>query len=177
MMKIEVSGIHIPIQDEVDKHIRKKLEKLTKYLDKVVSVKVILKMERERYITEINVLAKKATIYGEGTSEDVYVSIEKAVDKVRRQARKFKERLKSHKYRARLAQEKMPLELSSLPEVRSKVIHITPQIAKPMNLDEAVMQMDLSREKFLVFLNAATAQVNVIYKMHSGDYGLIEPQL
>ncbi len=177
MMKIEVSGIHIPIQDEVDKHIRKKLEKLTKYLDRVVSVKVILKMERERYITEISVLAKKATIYGEGGSENVYVSIEKAVDKVGKQARKFKERLKSHKHYARLAQERMPLEVSSLPEAESKVVHITRQIPKPMNLDEAVMQMDLSREKFLVFLNAATAQVNVIYKMHSGDYGLIEPQL
>ena len=177
MMKIEVSGIHIPIQEEVDNHIRKKLEKLTKYLDKMVSVKVILKMERERYITEINVLAKKATIYGEGRSEDVYVSIEKAVDRVGRQVRKFKERSKSHKHHARLAQERMPLELSSLPEVRSKVIHVTRQIAKPMSLDEAVMQMDLSREKFLVFLDAATAQVNVIYKMHSGDYGLIEPQL
>lgn len=177
MMKVEVSGIHIPIQDEVDKHIRKKLEKLTKYLDRIVSAKVILKMERERYITEINVLANRAMIHGEGTSEDVYVSIEKAVDKVDRQARKLKERLKSHKRRSKAAQEKMSPEVSSLPEVRSGVVHITRQIAKPMNLDEAAMQLDLSREKFLVFLNAATGQINVIYKMSSGGCGLIEPQL
>jgi len=116
MMKIEVSGIHVPIQEEVDKHIRKKVEKLTKYLE-------------------------------------------------------------SHKHRARLAQERMSSEHESLPEARSEVIHITRQIAKPMNMDEAAMQLDLSQEKFLVFLNAATEQVNVMYKMTSGGYGLIEPQL
>jgi putative sigma-54 modulation protein len=177
MMKIEVSGIHVPIQEEVDKHIRQKVEKLTKYLDRIVSAKVILKMQRETYITEINVLGSRTSVYGEGISEDLYVSIDKAVDKVRRQVRKVKEKLKSHKHRARLAQERMSSEHESLPGARSEVIHITRQIAKPMNMDEAAMQLDLSQEKFLVFLNAATEQVNVMYKMTSGGYGLIEPQL
>lgn len=177
MMKIEVSGIHVPIQEEVDKHIRKKVEKLTKYLDRIVSAKVILKMQRETYITEINVLGNRTSIHGEGTSEDLHVSIDKAVDKVRRQVRKVKEKLKSHKHRARLAQERMSFKDESLPGARSEAIHITRQIAKPMNLDEATMQLDLSRDKFLVFVNAATEQVNVIYKMTSGGYGLIEPEL
>lgn len=177
MMKIEVSGIHIPVQDEVDKHIRRKVEKLTKYLNRIVSAKVILKMQRETYITEISVLANRANIHGEGTSEDMYVSIDTAVDRVRRQARKLKDKLKSHKHRPRLAQERMSLQDQSLPEAQSKVVHITRQIAKPMNLDEAAMQLDLSRDQFLVFLNAATEQINVIYKMTSGGYGLIEPEL
>jgi len=71
----------------------------------------------------------------------------------------------------------MSFKDESLPGARSEVFHITRQIAKPMSLDEAAMQLDLSRDKFLVFLNAATEQVNVIYKMTSGGYGLIEPQL
>ena len=175
-MKIEVSGIHGPVQSGVDEYIHKKLEKLTRYLDRGVSVKVVLRVERQSHITEVNVVADRVSIHGEGRSEDVYVSVEKAADKVMRQAQKHKEKLKSHKRGGRAIQEEGSRSTPDSSENPAGPIHITRQLAKPMDIDEAVMQLNLSRERFLVFLNAASGKVNVVYKMNSRGYGLIEPE-
>jgi len=177
-MQIEISGIHIPITEEIDKHIRKKLSKINKYLHRIISARVILKAEKESYFTEINVIANGITIHGNAVNPDLYISIETAVDKINRQARKHKEKIKSH--RSRNTSEKTPL-LNSLSttsdDTEHKVIHVSREIAKPMTVDEAIMQLKMRANKFFVFLNSNTNQVNVVYRKENGDFSLIEPQI
>jgi len=177
-VQIEISGIHISITEEIDKHIKKKLSKINKYFHRIISVRVILKAEKENYFTEINVIANGFTIHANAVNPDLYISIETAVDKIIRQARKHKDKLKSH--RLRDASEKAPLlnSLSATPDdTEYKIIHVSKEIAKPMTVDEAIMQLKMRANKFFVFLNSNTNQVNVIYRKENGNFGLIEPQI
>lgn len=177
-MQIEISGIHISITEEIDKHIKKKLNKINKYFRRIISVRVILKAEKESYFTEINVIADGITIHGNAVNPDLYISIEMAVNKINRQARKYKDKVKSH--RLRNTSEKVPLSnsLSATPDdTEHKIVHMSREIAKPMTVDEAIMQLKIKANKFFVFLNSDTNQVNVLYKKENGNFGLIEPQI
>lgn len=176
VMQVEISGIHIPITEEVDEYIKKKLGKLNKYLHQNFSARIILKVEKGRYLAEVNVISNRFTIRGNGIASDLYASIEMAIDKANKQAKRHKEKIQSHRSRSGLKK-----IVSASPDLsdstQPKIAHVTRKIAKPMNVDEAAMQLDLQGDIFLVFLNRDTDEVNVIYKRDGGNFGLIEPQL
>lgn len=174
-MQVEISGIHIPITEDIDKYIKKKLGKLNKYLHQISSARIVLKVEKGRYLAEVNVISNRFTIRGNGVTSDLYASIEMAIDKASKQAKKHKEKIQSYRSRSGLKEVvSTPRNLSS--DTQPKIVHVTRKIAKPMNVDEAAMQLDLEGDIFLVFLNRDTDQVNVIYKRNSDNFGLIEPQ-
>jgi len=175
-MQIEISGIHIPITEGIDEYIKKKLGKLNKYLHQVSSARIVLKVEKDRYLAEVNVVSNRFTIRGSGVTSDLYVSIDTAIDKVNRQAKRHKEKIQSHRFRGGL--KKVVSTSRNLPsDTQPKIVQVIRKIVKPMNVDEAAIQLDLEGNIFLVFLNRDTNQVNVIYKRKGGDFGLIEPQL
>jgi len=176
-MQIDISGSRISITEEIDKYIKKKLNKLNKYFRRIFSVRVTLKAEKKGYLTEINVTADGVTIHGNEVDSDLHNSIEAAVDKVNRQARKHKEKVKSH--RSRDTSEKRTSYPSSLASASTehKTIYTTKEIAKPMTADEAVMQLEMEKNRFFVFLNSNTNQINVVYKREDGSFVLIEPQI
>lgn len=176
-MQVEISGIRISVTEEIDRYIKKKLDKLNKYFRRVPSARVILKAEKERYFAEISLAGDGVTIRGNEVNSDLYNSIEVAIGKIKRQARKHKEKLKSH--RPRNVLEKTALDSPSLAsaDVKHNMIYITKEIAKPMTVDEAIMQLEAEGNKFLVFLNSNASQVNVIYKRENGSFVLIEPQI
>lgn len=176
-LQVEISGIRISVTEEIDNYIKKKLDKLNKYFRQVPSARVILKAEKERYFTEISLTADGVTIRGNGMNSDLYNSIEVAIGKIKRQARKHKEKLKSH--RPRNVLEKTILDSSSVTsaDTEHNIIYITKEIAKPMTVEEAVMQLETEGNKFFVFLNSSTSQVNVVYKRENGSFVLIEPQV
>lgn len=173
-MQVEISGIHIPITESIDEYIKKKLGKLNKYLHQVSSARIVLKLEKSRYLAEVNVISNRFTIYGNGVASDLYASIDTAIDKVNRQAKRHKEKIQSHRSRGGLKKVvSTSRNLSS--DTQPKIVQVIRKIAKPMNVDEAAIQLDLEGDIFLVFLNRDTNQVNVIYKRNGGDFGLIEP--
>jgi len=175
-MQVEISGIHIPITEGIDEYIKKKLGKLNKYLHQVSSARIVLKVEKGRYLAEVNVISNRFTIHGNGVASDLYASIDTAIDKVNRQAKRHKEKIQSHRSRGGLKKVvSTSRDLSS--DTQPKIVQVIRKIAKPMNVDEAAIQLDLEGDMFLVFLNRDTNQVNVIYKRNGGDFGLIEPQL
>ncbi len=175
-MQVEISGIHIPITEGIDEYIKKKLGKLNKYLHQVSSARIVLKVEKGRYLAEVNVISNRFTIHGSGVASDLYVSIDTAIDKVNRQAKRHKEKIQSHRFRGGL-KEVVSTSRNLSSDTQPKIVQIIRKIAKPMNVDEAAVQLDLEGNIFLVFLNRDTNQVNVIYKRNGGDFGLIEPQL
>lgn len=175
-MQVEISRIHIPITEGIDEYIKKKLGKLNKYLHQVSSARIVLKVEKSRYLAEVNVISNRFTIRGSGVTSDLYASIDTAIDKVNRQAKRHKEKIQSHRSRGGLKKVvSTSRNLSS--DTQPKIVQVIRKIAKPMNVDEAAIQLDLEGDIFLVFLNRDTNQVNVIYKRNGGDFGLIEPQL
>ena len=111
----------------------------------------------------------------------MYSAIDLAVDKVYRQVKKHKEKLKRHKTN------NLPQKIAGRYNILSsksvgkdqppKIIRTENVFAKPMTLEEAVMQLDLINSDFLVFINASSGKVNVIYHRKDGDYGLIEPEV
>lgn len=176
-MQIDISGIRISITEETDRYIKKKLNKLNKYFRRISSARVTLKAEKEGYLTEINVTADGVTIHGNEVDSDLYNSIEAAIDKVNRQAKKHKEKVKSHRLRDTSGKRTSYSSSIASASTEHKTIYTTREIAKPMTTDEAVMQLEMERSRFFVFLNSSTNQINVVYKREDGSFVSIEPQI
>lgn len=159
--------------------------KLRKHFDKVIDVNVVLDVEKHRHIAEVNLHANGIRIHGKESSSDMYASVDAVMVKLDKQIRRFKDRINQHQ--PRLSKEEMnynheiiqALGESEDTEDSAKKHHVVlrEKIAvKPMSVDEAVMQLELVDDRFLVFTNADSRQVNVIYAREDGTYGLIEPR-
>ena len=119
------------------------------------------------------------TINAQETREDMYSAIDLVVEKMERQIKKYKDRIMrkkpAHKIPARPATAST-ISLESIEEAREpQIIKVEDYTVKPMTLEEAAMQIDLLHNDFLVFTNAGTEKVNVLYRRKDGNYGLIEP--
>lgn len=178
-MQITTTFRHMEQSDALKSYVEEKLERVKKYIDEPVVAQTYMTVEKIRHIVEITLTAKGVTIKASEATNDMYASIDAVVDKIERQLRRYKERLKGHKPSADIRTREglktivqaESLELQQAPVViRSETISI-----KPMFVDEAVMQMDLMHKEFLVFTDAATENINVLYRRKDGNYGLIEP--
>ena len=155
----------------------------------IIDVNVVLDVERHRHIAEINLHANGLHINAKDSTDDMYSSFDSALNKIDKQVLKHKARINRHQPRtAREAREIMH-KIIEVPahdenfdgdtssEVKHNVISHREKVAlKPLTVSEAVMQLDLIQDTFLVFSNAETDQVNVVHTHADGTYGLIEPQ-
>ena len=177
-MQITTTFRHIEQSEALKSYVEEKLERVKKYIDEPIVAQAYLTVEKIRHIAEITLTAKGVTIKASEATNDMYASIDAVVDKIERQLRRYKERLKGHKpseTRAREAR-KTIVQAESLEQQKSPVvIRSEPISIKPMSVDEAVMQMDLMHKDFLVFTDSTSESLNVIYRRKDGNYGLIEP--
>lgn len=179
-MQIATTFRHMEPSEALKSYAEEKLERVKKYIDEPVVAQVYLTVEKIRHIVEITLNAKGITIKASEATNDMYAAIDAVVDKMERQLRRYKERLKEHKptadnNRGRQAQKTIVAAESIEQRQEPVVIRSEPISIKPMSVDEAVMQMDLMHKDFLVFTDAATEGINVIYRRKDGNYGLIEP--
>jgi putative sigma-54 modulation protein len=161
--------------------VQDKLSKVVdKYLDKVTEAHVTLSLERYLHHADVNLHAGHFYVRGKEKSEDMYASIDLAIDKIEKQLKKHKERLRNHRP-AHVHQSgpvRVRYEIFSAKEeegLSPEVIRSDEFLAKPMSVEEALVQMDLMNNDFLVFTRPGTAGVNVIYRRKDGNYGLIAP--
>lgn len=173
-MKTKIFGKNINITESLKDTVEKKMAKLDKFFYKDVEIKVVLSVEKLRQIIEITVPFGGAVIRAEEVSDDMYYSIDNAIDTLERQIRKHKTKLqiKKHTQDTIRFENIEPLDL----EDESKIVKTKKFAMKPMNVEEAVLQMDLVNHNFFVFLNSETEEVNVIYKRKDNNVGLIEPE-
>lgn len=175
-MRTIVKGKNIEITPALRNYATKKTSKLEKFFEDgpEVSCEVMMRVERELDIVEITLQVNGLLMRGEEQTEDMYASIDGAVEKVERQVRKFKT-----KYLSRFQGPKLG-ELITVQEEKDadapRIVRTKRFAFKPMSADEAVMQMELLGHSFFVFNNAATQEVNVVYRRKDGNYGLIEPE-
>ena len=177
-MKIEISGLHVPITEDIDRFVRKKIQKLDKYLTDIITVHMIIKSEKTRFETEINAVTKGSVINAKETEIDLYASIEGAIKKVLRQSKKYKEKKKNHKspkYKeiTELSQQD-PVNAEAI-DKKPAILRVKKELAKPMEIEEALMQLQESKDKFLIFFNAETNQINAIYEAKNESFILLEP--
>ena len=177
-MQIQITAKNINITEAIRNYTNKKLSKLDKYLNKPLDINVLLEVQKNVHLVEILARGSGVILKGRESSEDLYASIDLAMDKIDRQLIKYKEKLKNKKFLEKDYEEPFKLnvfDVDSFDEDLPKVIITKSMPAKPMNVEEAVMQMDLLNKFFFVFKNANSSEINIVYKRDDGNIGLIEP--
>ena len=180
-MQIAVTFRHMEPSDALKSYAEEKLERVKKYIDEPVVVQVFLTVEKIRHMAEVTINAKGITIKAAEETNDMYASIDAVSDKIERQLRRFKERIKAHKPAADVRErqvQKSIVEAQSIEEgSKEPVIIKTKSFSmKPMSVEEAVMQMELLHKDFLVYTESSTETINVVYRRKDGNYGLIAPE-
>jgi putative sigma-54 modulation protein len=178
-VRLQVKGKNVDVTDSLKDYALQKLGKLDKHLNDAARLELELQVEKNPSISENQVA--EATIWTKGpilrareSSTDMKASIDQLVDKLERQARRYREKRRRGSARNSHPPEARPV----VPDEDSPLIVKTKQFpVKPMSPEEAVLQLELVGHDFFVFQNAETIEVNVVYRRRDGNYGLIEPQL
>jgi putative sigma-54 modulation protein len=179
-MQVTMTFRHMEQSDALKAYAEEKLERVTKYIDSPINVQVYFSVEKKiRHIVEIVINSKGISTKASEATHDMYASIDAVIDKIERQLVRYKEKIKAHKpngdeHGRQLS--KRIFEAESIEATTdSVVIKTTTETAKPMSVEEAVMQMDLLHKDFIVFTDADSSDINVLYRRKDGNYGLIEP--
>ena len=173
-MSIIVRGKNIEITPALKDYVIKRVSKITKYFDSLGEITALLTVEKGRHIIELTVPINGIMLRGEEATADMYTSIDLVVDKIEKQIERYKtkisRRLKGNNFKGELVATNAPDD-DGLKVVKTKRFPI-----KPMDLEEAILQMNLINHDFFVFTNAETEEANVLYRRKDGNYGLIEPE-
>lgn len=177
-MEISVTYRHLDPNENLKKYAEEKVSRIKKYLDRRVKAGVVLAMEKRRYIAEVNITGDGIMFTSkEVSTENLFSAIDLVMDKVMRQAGRYKTKLKKRKSLSGFSIRHNIISFESMSENREpKVIHTENYFVKPMTIEEAVMQLNLIKNEFLVFTNAQSNRVNVLYQRQDGNYGLIESE-
>jgi len=179
-MQIEVSFKQMEHSPALRTYVEDKLSKVLMPLSDPVSAQVVFHVEKYRHISKVTVSAHGIIIKGKEETNDMYSSIDLVMDKLERQVRKYRDKIQEHGDRDAVRVFKashMVLPEPAGLDQSQDIIQQKVLILKPMTVDEAVMQMELMSKTFLLFNNADSSQLNVIYVRDDGHYGLIEPQM
>lgn len=195
-MQLNITFRNLSSSDALKEYAQDKVERVHKYLDRAGEAHVVLSLERHLHHADITIQSGAWLLRGREKSEDMYASIDLAMDKIERQLRRYKEKLKTHHGRERvhhrqelMSQLLVRYDVVAIPDPEAEALQAEPPseapagpriirtnefLAKPMTVEDAVMQMDLMNNDFLVFTNAASNEMNVVYRRKDGLYGLIE---
>lgn len=176
-MKITLRGKNIEITEAIEEKVSEKLSKLDKYfiVSENVEAKVLVRTYPYGQKIEVTIPTEYVLLRAEVVDQDLYNAIDLVIDKLEGQIRKYKTRLnrksKDNKLAFNLASIE-PLEEEE-EDVLVKTKTITP---KPMDMEEAIMQMELIGHSFFVYRDTETDAISIVYRRNNGDYGLIETE-
>ena len=178
-MDIDFTGRKVEITPAIRRFTEEKMHKLERVLDGVIEAHVILRVEKHRHNAEMVVHSRHATLSSSETTDDLYASIGKVIEKLERQAKKHKEKFSWGKKKLKgtvTIRSGASEETDEGPSAGDgRVIRVRRYAVKPMTVDEAVLQVQSSQSSFLVFRDATSQRVSVLYRRNDGNYGLIEP--
>lgn len=183
-MNISIATRHTELTPALRDHVETALTKVREHFDRVIDADVVLSVEKRRHIAEINLHANGLRINAKDATEDMYSSVDGAVNKLDRQVLKHRDRIKRHQPRTSREARSYNHHVLDFDHAESDVeesrpgnrviVHENVPI-KPMSVEEATLQLDLFEDLFLVFENADTGRVNVVYKRTDQKVGHIEP--
>ncbi len=185
-MQMNITFRHLDPIDSLKNYAREKVERVNKYLDKATDAHVVLSVEKHLHSADIRIQSGAFVLRGRERSEDMYASIDLAMDKIERQLKRYKEKLKGHHGRDRVHHRQdlvnqlkarhtvLDLAQPDAEQRDQKIVKSNEFLAHHMAVEEAVMQMDLMNNDFYVFTNSTTMEMNVVYRRKDGHIGLIE---
>lgn len=179
-MQVAVTFRHMESTEALKACANEKIGKVTKYLPKATSAHVIMSVEKLEHRAEVLIDAGGIHVRAEARTNDMYRSIDDAMDKIVRQVKRYQQKIHDHK--AKHAPHEIPVmhHIFALPteeaRQRDHIVSTKQIMAREMSVDDAVMQMDLLDNDFLVFQNVDSKQVNVLYRRDGKHFGLIEAQ-
>lgn len=178
-MQTSVTFKNLDPSEALRSYVQDKLERFNRLLDNPAEANVVLCVEKFRHIAEININGDRLTINGKEETNDMYSAIDMVLDKLEKQIKKNKQKVRER----RTGSKGKPVNLAEAAEAAVNIPDEEPAIKvkvknieyKPMHVEEAILQMDLLKDSFLVFTNARSDQINVLYRRKDGHYGLIQP--
>jgi putative sigma-54 modulation protein len=176
-MQTSVSFKNLEPSEHLKAYVSEKLNRFDKLLDNPAEAGVVLVVEKHRHIAEVNISGDRLTINGKEETGDMYSAIDMVLDKLEKQIKRSKQKIRERRAGAKgqtrtIREEPAPrTEEDFVREVKIESLDV-----KPMDVEEAVLQMDLSDQSFLVFTNARSSLINVIYRRKDGHYGLVQPR-
>ena len=174
-MNLVISGKNLDITEGLRSAIEEKIGKLERYFTDTTEVHVTLSTEKNRQKIEITIPMKGSIIRAEEVSSDMYVSIDLVEEVIERQLRKYKNQLIDKEQNAAHLSQSF-IEADDFEDEDIQIIRSKKFAMKPMDPEEACVQMELIGHNFFVFRNSETDEVNVVYKRKGNTYGLIEPE-
>ena len=175
-MQTSVTFKNLDSSDNLRSYVADKLDRFDKYLYNPAEANVVLSVEKFRHIAEINISGDRLNINGKEETENMYAAIDMVLDKLESQIKKNKEKTRERRAGLKFRDKtESAAEVSLAEEDLERQVKITTIEYKPMDVEEAVMQMDLVDDNFLVFTNARTDSINVLYRRKDGHFGLIQP--
>lgn len=174
-MRVQIAGKGMEVSDYLKELVTKKVSKLQRYFDEDTEAHITMSIQKSRHIVEVTIPFDGVVLRGEEATGDMYASVDGVLKKLEKQIHKHRTALKKRlrdgaftteddEHRSGGASEKMP-----------DIVRTKRFVVKPMDIEEAKMQMELLGHQFFVFRNAKTNEINVLYQRHDGDLGLIEP--
>jgi putative sigma-54 modulation protein len=179
-MKYNIRGENIEVTPALHEYVEKKVSKLERYFDSIPQsdVHVNLKVYNDEQEIEVTIPMPNLLLRAEEKHQDMYAAIDLVVQKLERQIRKHKTKI-NRKFRqpndAKYMFATSPLKEEYLEDESIEVVRTKRFNLKPMDSEEAILQMDMLGHNFFVFTSAISGNTNVVYRRKDGRYGLIEP--
>lgn len=194
---ITLTGRHLQVTEPMKDYAMEKVSKIERFTDRIIDVNIIMDIQRFEHRAEIILKIGNLKIVGSGNSDNMYVSIDQAVQRITEQLLKYKSKLQD--YHAKGLPD-IEMNVNVVRPARQDVVEVNEEIEdenyrrleskyrphsivkqekrplKILNWEEAIMKMELSNDVFLVFVNEQDRKLNIIYRRDNGDYGIIEPE-
>lgn len=175
-MKFIYASKDMAVSDSLKTRVEKKLGKLERYFREEPEASVRFKVQKgARNIVEITVNAGGVILRAEESSNDMYLSIDHAVDKLESQIRRHRTKLEKRIRPAEL--EPVIEEIPAYEEQNYDIVRRKRFAVKPMSIEDAITQMELLGHDFFLFVNEEDENMNVLYRRHDGSYGLLQPDI
>jgi len=173
MMKLNIRGDKIEVTDSIKAYVEDKLSKLDKYFKEELEAKVLIRVRNNLQFIEVTIPTNKFTIRAEAGNADLYAAIDKVEEVLERQIRKNNTRIRDRYKKETISEFNFELNIETDVEEPNKIIKRKTIEIKPMDEEEAILQMELLNHDFFMFKNLDEECISVIYKRKDGEYGII----
>jgi putative sigma-54 modulation protein len=177
-MQISLTFRNTEPEEWLKEHVQKRLLKLKKYIDKPSETKVILSVEKFRNVAEVNLSGKGINLNGKEEAKEMVVAVDNVIDKIERQLKKHKDKIRNRKENTSINEKVIMDELSSESyeedEDQPKIVEVIKTTLKPMSVDDAIMEIEDTKDRFVIYRDSSSERMNVIYRREDGNYILIE---
>jgi putative sigma-54 modulation protein len=156
-------------------YAEERIQKLKKYLDAPAEAHIIISMEKFRNAAEINLSSNGWNINAKEEAKDMHLAIDSCIEKIEKQLKKQREKIREHKPKSiRRGKEKSEEGEEEEESNVNKIAETRKVILKPMSFDEAIMEIEGTKDRFIIYRDSSSENVSLIYRRDDGNYALIE---